>query len=185
MPPSQKTGREEIISAAFDIVREEGIRSLNARSVAKKLNISTQPVFSNFSNMEEVRAEVIKRASDLYFDMLSAEEKKGVYPPLKARGIGYIRFAKEEGNLFRLLFMDKREPGIAFPTDDASREIGMISDALKFTESKASRMHALLWFFVHGIASLIVTESLDISDEMISQALTDAYMGLKAGLQDE
>ena len=171
MPPVQKTGKDEIINVAFDIVRKEGFGNLNARAIAKKLGVSTQPIFSNFKNMED--------------SMLEEEEKSGKYPLYKARGMGYIRFAKEEKNLFRLLFMDKRSPDVKFPTDDASKEIELISNSLSFAEDKASRMHALLWFFVHGIASLIVTESLKLSEEDISAALTDTYLGLKSRFSDE
>ena len=159
--------------------------NLNARAIAKKLGVSTQPIFSNFKNMEDLKMEIVRKASCLYFAMLEEEEKSGKYPPYKARGMGYIRFAKEEKNLFRLLFMDKRSSNVKFPTDDASKEIGLISDSLSFSEDKASRMHALLWFFVHGIASLIVTESLELSEEDISAALTDTYLGLKSRFSDE
>ena len=65
MPPLQKTGKEEIVNAAFDIVRREGKDSLNARALAGRLGISTQPIFSNFRNMEELKAEVVKKASVL------------------------------------------------------------------------------------------------------------------------
>ena len=184
MPPLQKTGKEEIVNAAFDIVRREGKDSLNARALAGRLGISTQPIFSNFRNMEELKAEVVKKASVLYFAMLEDEEGKGHYPPLKARGMGYIRFAIEERHLFRLLFMDKRNDAAVFPTDDASREIQLISESLALEEDRAERMHALLWFFVHGIASLIVTESLKLSEEEISNAITDIYLGLKLRFSD-
>ena len=80
--------------------------------------------------------------------------------------------------------MDKRSSNVKFPTDDASKEIGLISDSLSFSEDKASKMHALLWFFVHGIASIIVTESLELSEEDISAALTDTYLGLKSRFSD-
>ena len=173
MPPAQKTGKDEIINAAFDIVKEKGFCNLNARAIAKMLGVSTQPIFSNFKNMEDLKMEIVRKASSFYFAMLEEEEKSGKYSPYKARDMGYIRFAREEKNLFRLLFMDKRSSDVKFPTDDASKEIEIISDSLSFSEDKASRMHALLWFFVHGIASLIVTESLEISEEDISAALTD------------
>lgn len=185
MPPVQKTGKDEIINVAFNIVRKEGFYNLNARAIAKKLGVSTQPIFSNFKNMEDLKMEIVRKATALYFSMLKEEEKSGKYPPYKARGMAYIRFAKEEKNLFRLLFMDKRSPDVKFPTDDASKEIGLISNSLSFAEDKASRMHTLLWFFVHGIASLIVTESLELSEEDISAALTDTYLGLKLRLSDE
>ena len=166
-------------------MRKDGFCNLNARAIAKKLGVSTQPIFSNFKNMEDLKMEIVKKASSFYFAMLEKEEKSGKYPPYKARGMGYIRFAKEEKNLFRLLFMDKRSSNERFPTDDATKEIGLISDTLSFSEDKASRMHTLLWFFVHGIASLIVTESLEISEEDISAALTDTYLGLKSRFSDE
>ena len=185
MPPVQRTGKDKIINAAFEIVREEGFCNLNARAIAKKLGVSTQPIFSNFNNMEDLKMEIVRKTSSLYFSMLEDEEKSGKYPPYKARGMGYIRFAKEEKNLFRLLFMDKRSSDAKFPTDDATKEIGLISDTLSFSEDKASRMHALLWFFAHGIASLIVTESLELSEEDISTALTDTYLGLKSRFSDE
>ena len=81
--------------------------------------------------------------------------------------------------------MDKRSSDVKFPTDDASKEIGLISNSLSFAEDKALKMHTLLWFFVHGIASLIVTESLELSEEDISAALTDTYLGLKSRFSDE
>ena len=72
-----------------------------------------------------------------------------------------------------------------FWNDDASKEIGLIKNSLTNVKQKTSRMHALLWFFVHGIASLIVTESLKLSEEDISAALTDTYLGLKSRFSDE
>lgn len=70
MPPTQKTGKNEIINASFDIVRKEDFDNLNARAIAKKLGVSTQPIFSNFKNMEDLKMEIIKKASSLYFSML-------------------------------------------------------------------------------------------------------------------
>ena len=63
MPPAQKTGKDEIINAAFDIVREKGFCNLNARAIAKMLGVSTQPIFSNFKNMEDLKMEIVRKAS--------------------------------------------------------------------------------------------------------------------------
>ena len=81
MPPVQKTGKDETINVAFDIVRKEGFCNLNARAIAKKLGVSTQPIFSNFKNMEDLKMEIIKKASLFYYAMLEEEEKSGKYPP--------------------------------------------------------------------------------------------------------
>ena len=44
MPPKVKVTKDMVIDAAFEIAREAGAENINARTVAKKLNCSTQPV---------------------------------------------------------------------------------------------------------------------------------------------
>lgn len=39
MPAIKKVSREEIIDAAVELLREGGVASINARSVAKKLGV--------------------------------------------------------------------------------------------------------------------------------------------------
>ena len=46
--------------------------------------------------------------SELYQNYLKEDMASGKYPPYKASGMAYIRFAKEEKELFRLLFMRDR-----------------------------------------------------------------------------
>ena len=52
MPPRSKITREMIIDAAYEIVRESGEGSLNARSIADRLGCSTQPVLYVFRTMD-------------------------------------------------------------------------------------------------------------------------------------
>ena len=49
MPPKVKVSKEDINTAAVEMVRESGAEALNARALAAKLGCSTQPIFSNFS----------------------------------------------------------------------------------------------------------------------------------------
>lgn len=48
MPPKAKITKNMIIDAAFQVVREAGVESINARTVAERLNCSTQPVMYHF-----------------------------------------------------------------------------------------------------------------------------------------
>ena len=48
MPPKAKVTKDMIIDAAFEVARESGVENINARTVAKKLNCSTQPVMYHF-----------------------------------------------------------------------------------------------------------------------------------------
>lgn len=85
--------------AALQIVREEGSSALTARALAARLGCSVKPVFSLFKNMEEVQQAVLGAAHDLYQGYLEEDMAGGKYPPYKASGMAYIRFAKEEKEL--------------------------------------------------------------------------------------
>ena len=67
-----------------------------------------KPIFGLFENMRQVRAAVIERADGIYQQRLREDMQKGEYPPYKAGGMSYIRFAVEESELFKLLFMRDR-----------------------------------------------------------------------------
>ncbi len=108
MPPSVKVTKEEIINATVDIVRKNGAQAINARTVAAVLNCSTQPIFSNFETMDELRFAVMEKADKIYNEYLSREIESEKFPAYKASGMAYIRFAKEEKELFKLLFMRDR-----------------------------------------------------------------------------
>ena len=53
MPPKTKVSKEEILSTAVNLVRNDGENALNARNIARSLGCSTQPIFSNFINMDD------------------------------------------------------------------------------------------------------------------------------------
>ena len=55
MPPKVKIDKDDIVKAAVEVVRECGIDALNARAVAQKLSCSTQPIFSNYASMNELK----------------------------------------------------------------------------------------------------------------------------------
>ena len=59
MPAVRKVSKEQIIDAAVEVLRDDGFSAINARSVAKKLGCSTQPIYFSFKNMDELKAELI------------------------------------------------------------------------------------------------------------------------------
>ena len=100
--------RERLAAAALELVRQGGPEALNARALARALGCSTQPIFRNFASMEALRDAVLDRAHGLYRTGLEARMVQSPYPPYKAAGMAYIAFAREEPQLFRLLFMRSR-----------------------------------------------------------------------------
>ena len=108
MPAKIKVTREEIIAAAVSLVRESSPSALSARAVAKRLNCSTQPIFSNFPNMDALTEAVLLRAYQIYTERTFRDMEAGRYPAYKASGMAYILFAVEEPQLFRMIYMRDR-----------------------------------------------------------------------------
>lgn len=180
MPPKVKFTREQIITAALNVTRKNGIVGLTARGLAAELGSSAKPIFGLFQNMEEVQKEVIVAANTLYQSYISRGMTEGKYPPYKASGMAYIRFAKEERELFRLLFMrDRSNEKIEENKEEIKPLMQLIQQNLGISEDEAYLFHLEMWLYVHGIATMIATSYLDWDDEFISRVITDAYMGLK------
>ncbi len=178
MPPKPKFTKEEITRAALELVREKGEEHLTSRDVGNALGCSSRPIFTAFSSMGELRAAVIKMGEDIYGEYGKREMENGKYPPYKAMGMAYIRFAREEKNLFRLLFMRNRT-GEAIPSDFDGAVLEQVKASTGFEGYLATLFQTEMWVFIHGIASMHATNYMDYSEEFISSMLTDAYQGLK------
>ncbi len=186
MPPKVKVTKDDIIRAAFEIVREQGEDALNARNVASMLECSTQPIFSNFTSMEEVRYAVICKADAMYASFMKEVTDSGLYPPYKASGMSYIRFAAEEKELFKLLYMrDRSDEKIPETSDLDEQMYGMVSSNTGLDTDTARLFHLEMWAFVHGIAAMLATGFLTLDTELISRMLTDAYQGLRKQFEGE
>ena len=180
MPTKVKVTREDIIHAAVDIVRNSGAQSINARNIASVLGCSTQPVFSNFASMEELRLAVVERADALCQEYMRREMERGEYPTYKASGMAYIRFAKEETELFKLLYMrDRSKEVIPETTEQIEEMASIVNQNTGLSGDEAKLFHLEMWAYVHGIATMLVTGFYDLDWELISKILTDSYQGLR------
>ena len=183
MPPRFKYTKEQIIQTALELAREGGIAAVTAKSVGAKLNSSVKLVFGQFANMEEVKNEVLKEAYQFWRNYIQSAMGKNEYPTCAtsglAYGMAYIHFAKEEKELFKLLFMRDRSGEVIDDSVDMKPVIEAIQRASGLSAEDAYMVHTEMWMFVHGIATMVATSYLAWDDQLISQFLTDAYFGMK------
>lgn len=180
MPPQIRFTKDQILDAAVDLVRVQGAASLNARAIAKKLGCSTRPLFRDFQGMEEIRQAVILRATDVYNRYIE-ESKKHIENPYKKAGLAYLCFAKEEKELFKLLFMrdrsgEKTEQTV--PDKNLDYIVGLIVDKTGLTPEKALDFHWHMWFYSHGLAVMIATDYLSFTEKELEKFLSDEFSAL-------
>lgn len=182
MPPKAKYTKKEIIVAALEMARDDGIDSLTARALGQKLGTSSRPIFTAFQNMEEVQQEVIKAARNLYNQYV--EKGLSQIPAFKGVGTQYICFAKQEPKLFQLLFMSEQTEmtnisGVLALIDDNYKDIlSSIETMYKVKNATAQKLYHHLWIYTHGIASLCATKVCDFDGEKIDEMLTEVFVSL-------
>ena len=179
MPPKVKITKDNVVTAALEIVRTSGEQALNARTVAAALGCSTQPVFSNFATMEELRLAVMEKADALCQEYIRCEVESGEFPPYKASGMAYIRFAKEERELFKLLYMCDRAGEPPEDSELTDRMESLVHSNTGLDGIRAKLFHLEMWAYVHGIATMFATGYLNLPWDLVSQMLTDSYQGLR------
>ena len=96
--------------------------------------------------------------------------------------MAYINFAKNEKNFFKLLFMCDKTENKEINVSDV---IKVIMKNLDMSEEIANLFHFEIWTFVHGIASMHITNSLHLNEEEISGIITDVYEGLKVRFKEK
>lgn len=180
MPPRVKVLKKDILSAALRMLQKQGSNALNARALAKFMGCSTQPIFSNFSTMDDLKMELLKAAHSRYKAYEQKELTLQRYPDYKASGMAYIRFACEEKELFKFLFMrDRSHETVEFMEEDFTDSVYFVSKYLGISYEEATTFHMEMWVYVHGIATMLATSYLELDYEEISEMLTDMFLGLK------
>ena len=169
MPPKVKFQKEEIVGAALNVARKKGADAVTAREVAAELGVSTRPLFTYFDTVEQLRGEVFEMAMARYREYL----ERGLTEPIPFRGIWrqYLAFAREEPELYRLLFLT-RPVGAAGGATEAlrfSQELARESlmRVYNMDAATADRYFRDLWLVAFSFATLVVTDDCPYTDEEI------------------
>lgn len=173
-----------ILDTAFEMTRQEGFRNVTARKVAAKAGCSTQPIFRVYKNMEELWDAVYGRAALFFQDYYSLYPKVGK-TPFANLGMAYIAFAREESNLFELLFLkggDSVEGAslnkksmyelLNGESGNVVQEIGMAKNA---GCPDPGELFMKMWIIIHGAACMSYTGDYDLSDRETLKLMEDSY----------
>lgn len=174
MPPVVRYTRDAVLSAAYELVRRDGLSAFNARSVAQELGSSTQPIFRLFSGMDELRAGVMEMAREKMTEYM-LEAVRNSDTPYLTSGFSYVRFAQDEPELFKSLFIHGEGIDVEQMRPVPDELIGMIQQLGEFTVEQAKTLHGWLWVFTHGLAVSIATKSLTICENRLRKVLMGAY----------
>ena len=167
MPPKVKFQKKDIVSAALNVAGRKGLDAVTAREVAKELGVSVGPIFTWFDTMDELKAEVYEVARERYRNHIES----GLNGPIPFLGVcqQYLLFAREEPELYRLLFLARPDSvsGGAIEALRFSQELARPSlmRIYNMDADTADKYFRDLWLVAFSFATLIVTDNCPYTDE--------------------
>ena len=179
MPPRTRITKEMVLDAAFAITRESGVESVNARTIAKRLNCSTQPVMYIFKRIEDLKRALYDKADRYHSDYLMQMDNPEEL--MLEIGLNYIRFAIYEPNLFRFLFQSgyAREHDLLEMVESEALApiIAVMQGAMEMTLEQTKKVFVSIAVFAHGYASIIANNALAYDEQVVISHLDRAYRG--------
>jgi AcrR family transcriptional regulator len=148
--------RAQVVETAFTLLRDEGPEALTARKVAERMGGSTHPIYRIFSSKNELEEAVIEHARiyavEKILDYRETDE------PFLGIGMGYLAFAREEPQLFRVLFIGGRFEldfeTMEYPLALLLQRMGKDPHLSGLRTDQMRRLLTDMWIYTHGLNSI-------------------------------
>lgn len=173
MPIKEKFLKEELIKKSCEYVKEFGVDKLNARNLAKYIGCSTQPLYRNYKNMEELKKDIKLEMHNNYEKFIEKYINKEDY--LYTISYAYVMFAKKEPKTFSSLFMTELAGSRTVKeVVNSSWNIDTIiamEKQYKISKKIAEEVYRDVRFYTHGIATQIACESVKLKEIEIQELI--------------
>ncbi|BCY17041.1 hypothetical protein hrd7_08900 [Leptolinea sp. HRD-7] len=180
MPPKKKFDLNQIVNAAFKILKRDGFAAITARSIAAELGSSTTPIYWVLESMDKVEDALRLKTMELMAEYQSRKYTDNVFINL---AVGYVEFARQEPNLFRFMAIERQKPL-------AIREEGAVEEALtrqlgfkppvrsvfgEIDQKSMDELTLMSLIFNYGLAVAVATNMLKFdTEEEIMNLVTKA-----------
>lgn len=171
--------REQILNAAYEVVESEGFSKFTARNIAAKMKCSTQPIYLEFENMEDLKKAMIHQVHGYL--------AKDIFP-VKHTGntiidmaLNYIGFATKNRRLYRAMYLEEYGGGKEmqqFSYDYFSTAVKKDPEYQDLTEEQIDSLHTGTWIVATGIAALRSSGIIAPTDDQIKGLMQESIDGI-------
>jgi AcrR family transcriptional regulator len=158
--------RKKILDAARDLFMTEGYERVTMRKIAEAIEYSPTAIYLHFEDKDDL---VLALCREDFGRLLQAMSSQA--PPadpvewIRQLGRAYARFARENPNHYRFMFMTPLKPEHKpEPTDPGHLSFGVLRTAVSkaiecgaFRPGDVDAIAQVLWSSVHGAVALLIT----------------------------
>lgn len=176
-----KISKDMILDTAFDIVRKDGMEKLSNRELANRLKCSIRPIYYQFENVQQMQKELYAKIEHYFYKFILDNMVEEI-PKYKQVGINYIKFAQKEKRLFQILFMSDigltPDAFVSKAGEDYQEVEKLIKISTNIRDEDIKEFHTKMWFFCHGIATLVASDTIKLTDKQIQDLLSYEFQAL-------
>ncbi|MGX7195573.1 TetR/AcrR family transcriptional regulator [Enterococcus olivae] len=172
--------RDQILNAAYEVVAKEGFSRFTARNIAAKMKCSTQPIYLEFKNMDDLKNVLVTEITNNVLTKLLKKEVTG--NRLIDLGLNCIEFANKEKQLYKALFLEGEVSVGDIKEYSYEYFVGSVIKGTEYEELSEKRLQSVymgFWIIVTGLAALTSSSIVDLSREETIELLENSFQIMK------
>lgn len=179
--------KDMILEAAYSLLDEAGIGAVAIKSIAAKLDCSTQPISWQFGSMGDLKKELYYYAGKkLWCGIEEDMKEKNAVEAFFQTGVRYISVACDHPNVFRFLQIDNMADTIGIQPGEQSSilsqqmnaiSVELLAKQYKVPKEKIGEAVQNTVIYTHGLASMMLWDNFRMPKEVACQMVYD--MGIK------
>jgi AcrR family transcriptional regulator len=185
--------RKGILTAALQIVKQEGWTALSMRKIADAIEYTAPIIYEYFPNKEGILLELTKKGYILLGIKVKAarDSKQDAEEQLEAMWLAYWDFAFEEKEFYQLMYgvqvncceLYTKMPEAEYTTDLFYDAIEKLLTKLPISEDTSCLKYYTFWSLIHGLISINLVQK-GANDEINQQILRSAIKAIIKTIND-
>ena len=159
--------RDETLSAARELIQQEGYEGLTIRKLAKRMECSPMALYSYFADKQALLAALALEGFEKLAKRFDSTVGRDPLTALRKILLDYIAYAEENPNEYRILFLSVETLGeLKLSREDLQERNPAFGALFKRVETcikagvlqgDAFAVSTVLWTAAHGAASVLIT----------------------------
>jgi AcrR family transcriptional regulator len=154
-----------ILDAARDLFVAEGFERVTMRRIADAIEYSPTAIYHHFEDKDDLFRCLCRREFARLLYVLEKPLPADPIERIRALGLVYARFALDNPNHYRFMFMTPFKPErMPEPDDPANQSFGVLRAAVEeavasgaFQPGDVDTISEVIWASVHGAIALLIT----------------------------
>ena len=175
MSATKKITKDMIVDAALEIFRAEGFDAVTSRRVAFKLGCSTQPIYFEYKNMDELKNDIVKKVVGQLNEIFSSLSNEGKEDPdefvYRSFGLSFLKFVQADPFVFRQIYIVDGKIGRQVDNLRMPIILDILENKYGYKKETALAIHKMASCSLMGMAVFVSSGYKKISEDEMQKNL--------------